>query len=167
MILMLQVTGFIGLYFYHLHIEKTANTYLIKCEPVDPRDLLIGDYISLRYAISTLPERFQELDYKNQDVYITLQPSGSGWEVQDVGKVPPAAGMPYLKGQGNGREIKYGIERYYVPEGKGKDVPNNLYAQIAIQPGGIAQLKKLYSYGTPWPKLADVPVKAPKSRPDD
>jgi uncharacterized membrane-anchored protein len=151
-ILMLQVTGFIGLYFYYQHIEKAAKTYLIKCEPVDPRDLLIGDYISLRYAISTLPERFQELDYKNQDVYITLQPSGPVWEVQDVGKVPPAAGMPYLKGQGNGREIKYGIERYYVSEGKGKNVPNDLCAQIAIQPGGIAQLKKLYSDGNPWPK---------------
>jgi uncharacterized membrane-anchored protein len=67
-ILMLQLTGLIGLYSYHLHIEKTGKTYLIKCEPVDPRDLLNGDYISLRYEISTLPERFPELDYKNQDV---------------------------------------------------------------------------------------------------
>ena len=151
-ILMLQLTGLTGLYLYHLHIEKTGKTYLIKCEPVDPRDLLSGDYISLRYDISTLPERFQELDYKNEDVYITLQPSGPVWEVQHVGKVPPTRGMPYLKGQGNGREIKYGIERYYVPEGKGKNVPNNLYSQIAIQPGGVAQLKKLYSDGNPWPK---------------
>ena len=151
-ILMLQLTGLLGLYFYHLHIEKTGKTYLIKCAPVDPRDLLSGDYLSLRYEISTLPERFQELEYGNQDVYITLQRSGPLWEVQDVGKVPPTGGIPYLKGQGNGREIKYGIERYYVPEGKGKNVPNDLYAQIAIQPGGIAQLKKLYSDGSPWPK---------------
>ena len=84
--------------------------------------------------------------------YITLQPSGPVWEVQDVGKVPPDGDMPYLKGQGNGREIKYGIERYYIPEGKGKNLRNNLYAQIAIQPGGTAQLKRLYNDGNPWPK---------------
>jgi uncharacterized membrane-anchored protein len=134
-ILMLQLTGLVGLYAYHSYIEKAAETYLIKCAPEDPRDLLRGDYVSLRYEISRLPERFQELDYTNQEVYITLQPSGSVWEVQDVSKVPPTAGLPYLKGHGNGREIKYGIERYYVPEGKGKNVPTDLYAQIVIQPG--------------------------------
>ena len=151
-ILILQLAGLLGLYSYHSSIEKAGRTYLIKCAPVDPRDLLSGDYVSLRYEISSLPERFQELDYTNREVYITLQPSGPVWEVQDVGKVPLAGGTPYLKGHCNGREIKYGIERYYIPEGKGKNVPNDLYAQIVIQPGGIAQLKKLYSDGNPWPK---------------
>jgi uncharacterized membrane-anchored protein len=99
-----------------------------------------------------LPERFEELDYKNKEVYVTLEPSGPVWEVQDVSNVPPAEGKPYLKAQGNGREIRYGIEKYYIPEGKGKNVPSDLYAQMVIQPGGIAQLKKLYSDGTPWPK---------------
>jgi uncharacterized membrane-anchored protein len=151
-ILILQLTGLVGFYSYHLRIEKTGKTYLIKCGPLDPRDLLSGDYVYLRYQISALPERFQELAYNNQEVYITLHPSGPVWEVQDISTVPPTGGMPYLKGQGNGREIKYGIERYYVPEGKGKNVPNELYAQIVIQPGGIAQLKRLYSDGNPWPK---------------
>jgi uncharacterized membrane-anchored protein len=151
-ILLLQVASLLGLYAYHSHIEKAGKTYLIKCAPVDPRDLLSGDYVSLRYEIGLLPERFEELDYKNKEVYVTLEPSGPVWEVQDVSNVPPAEGKPYLKGQGNGREIKYGIEKYYIPEGKGKNVPGNLYAQIVIQPGGIAQLKKLYSDGTPWPK---------------
>jgi uncharacterized membrane-anchored protein len=151
-ILILQLAGLLGIYSYHSRIEKAGRTYLIKCAPIDPRDLLSGDYVSLRYEISSLPERFQELDHTNREVYISLQPSGPAWEVQDVGEVPPAGGTPYLKGHGNGREIKYGIERYYVPEGKGKNVPNDLYAQIVIQPGGIAQLKKLYSDGSPWPK---------------
>jgi uncharacterized membrane-anchored protein len=54
-ILMLQLTGLVGLCAYHLHIEKTGKTYLIKCEPVDPRDLLSGDYISLRDEIARCP----------------------------------------------------------------------------------------------------------------
>jgi GDYXXLXY protein len=108
-----------------------------------------------------LPERFEELDYRNREVYVTLERSGPVWKVQDVSNVPPAGGKPYLKGQANGREIRYGIEKYYIPEGKGKNVPNDLYAQIVIQPGGIAQLKKLYSDGTPLAKLA---VKAIQKR---
>src|SRR5215813_1501845 len=95
--------------------QDQANSILAKY-PADSRSpatmtfSIIGGLlciISLRYEISTLPERFHELDDNNQEVYITLQPSGSVWEIQDVGKVPPVAGMPYLKGQGNGREIKY------------------------------------------------------------
>jgi uncharacterized membrane-anchored protein len=152
-ILFLQLVGFIGLYAYHLHVEKTGIGYLIKCKPVDPRDLLSGDYVSLRYEISTLPEKFQRLDYEKREVFVTLQRSGSGgWEVQDVATEPPAGGVPYLKGRGDGGEIKYGIERYYVPEGKGRNVPSDLYAEIAIHGGGVAQLRGLYSEGKPWPQ---------------
>src|SRR5271165_185007 len=51
-ILMLQILGLVSLYAYHLSIEKTGKTYLLKAEPVDPRDLLSGDYVALRYTIS-------------------------------------------------------------------------------------------------------------------
>jgi uncharacterized membrane-anchored protein len=152
-ILFLQLVGFIGLYAYHLDVEKTGIGYLIKCRPVDPRDLVSGDYVSLRYEISTLPEKFQASDYEKREVFVTLQRSGNGvWEVQDVATEPPAGGAPYLKGRSDGMEIKYGIERYYVPEGKGRDVPGDLYAEIVIQRGGVAQLRRLYSNGRPWPQ---------------
>jgi uncharacterized membrane-anchored protein len=143
----------VGLYAYHLQIEQAGESYFIKCEAVDPRDLLRGNYIYLRYKISELPDRFQDLDYSSHDVFVTLQPSdGGGWEIRDVEKASPSGSGPYLKGRANGREIEYGIERYYVPEGKGRNVPGNLLAEIVIQPGGMAQLKKILSDGKPWPK---------------
>jgi uncharacterized membrane-anchored protein len=152
-ILVLQILGLGGLYAYHLNIEKTGKTYLLKVWPVDPRDLLSGDYVSLRYDISTPPDRFDELKLDdNQDVYVVLQPAGPVWEIKDVTKVQPQSNLPYLEGRVLGRRILYGIERYYVPEGKGKDVPGDLSAEIAIQPGGKAQLKSLYTEGKPWPR---------------
>lgn len=150
-ILMLQIFGFVSLYAYHLHIEKTGKTYLLRVAPLDPRDLLSGDYVALQYTINTLPDGFNISD-SNIPIYVTLQPTGTVWEIGDVGEAPPTGDVPYLKGRAFGRQISYGIERYYIPEGKGKDVPGDLYAEIVIQPGGTAQLKKLYSDGKPWPQ---------------
>ena len=150
-ILMLQIFGLVSLYAHHLSIEKTGKTYLLKAEPVDPRDLLSGDYVALQYAISTLPDRFYISGF-NIPIYVTLQPTGTLLEIGDVTEAPPTGDVPYLKGRASGRQISYGIERYYVPEGKGKHVPGDLYAEIVIQPSGTAQLKKLYSAGKPWPR---------------
>jgi uncharacterized membrane-anchored protein len=152
-ILFLQLVGFIGLYAYHFHIEKTGVGYLIKCKPVDPRDLFSGDYVSLRYEINTMPEKFQRLDDEKREVFVTLKRSGNGgWEIQEVATERPTGGVPYLKGRGDGNEIKYGIERYYVPEGKGRSVPEDLFGEIVIQGDGEAQLRRLYSEGKPWPR---------------
>lgn len=150
-ILMLQVFGLISLYAYHLNIEKTGKTYLLRAEPLDPRDLLSGDYVALQYTISTLPDK-SPISAFNMPIYVTLQPAGTVWEIGDVNEAPPTGGVPYLKGRVLGSQISYGIERYYVPEGKGKQVPSDLYAEIVIQPGGTAQLKRLYSDGKPWPR---------------
>ena len=149
-ILILQIIGLVSLYAYHLHSEKTGKTYLLRAEPVDPRDLLSGDYVALRYTISTLPDRFPISGFST--IYVTLQSTGSVWEIGDVNEAPPTGDVPYLKGRAFGSQISYGIERYYVPEGKGKYVPGDLYAEIVVQPGGTAQLKKLYSDGKPWPR---------------
>jgi uncharacterized membrane-anchored protein len=150
-ILLLQIFGLISLYAYHLHIEETGKTYLLRAEPVDPRDLLSGDYVALQYTIGTLPDRFHISGF-NVPIYVTLQLTGTVWEIGDVNEAPPTGDVPYLKGRALGGQISYGIERYYVPEGKGKHVPRDLYAEIVILPGGTAQLKKLYSDGKPWPR---------------
>jgi hypothetical protein len=106
---------------------------------------------ALQYTIGTLPDRFHISGF-NVPIYVTLQLTGTVWEIGDVNEAPPTGDVPYLKGRALGGQISYGIERYYVPEGKGKHVPRDLYAEIVILPGGTAQLKKLYSDGKPWPR---------------
>ncbi|MBV8175926.1 MAG: GDYXXLXY domain-containing protein, partial [Verrucomicrobia bacterium] len=107
----------------------------------------------LRYAISALPETLANPgNDRGEMVYVLLQSTGAVWEIGEVSQVRPAGDVPYLKGRAYGGYIDYGIERYYVPEGKGKHVPTDLRAEIVIQPGGTAQLKRLYSAGQPWPK---------------
>jgi uncharacterized membrane-anchored protein len=152
-ILMLQILGLAGLYAYHANLENNGKTYSLECHSVDPRDLLSGDYIFLRYAISALPETLANPgNDRGEVVYVLLQSTGAVWEIGEVSQVRPAGDVPYLKGRTYGGQIYYGIERYYVPEGKGKHVPTDLRAEIVIQQGGTAQLKRLYSAGKPWPK---------------
>lgn len=152
-ILMLQLLGLVGLYAYYANVENNGKTYLLECHSADPRDLLRGDYVSLRYAISVPPETLSDAGKDSGNVvYVLLRPVGSVWEIGDVSPVPPTGDVPFLKGRTNAGEIDYGIERYYVPEGKGKYVPSDLSAEIVIERGGTARLKRLYSAGKPWPK---------------
>ncbi len=52
-----------------------AQTVLLHVEPVDPRDLLRGDYVTLGYAFNRIPTgTYQE----GQAVYVTLVPEGDG-----------------------------------------------------------------------------------------
>jgi uncharacterized membrane-anchored protein len=152
-ILALQILGLVGLYAYYAYNEQVGKTYLLKVEPVDPRDLLSGDYVSLRYTISALPDTLPDVGTDGGEVvYVALRSAGTVWEIGEVNQTPPTGDVPYLKGRAYSRWIQYGIERYYVPEGKGKHIPGDLQAEIVIQPGGTAQLRKLYSDGKPWPK---------------
>jgi uncharacterized membrane-anchored protein len=152
-ILILQISGLVGLYAYHASIENNGKTYLLECRSADPRDLLSGDYVFLRYAISEPRETLSDAEKDDGTVvYVLLRSAGSVWEISEISLVPPTGDVPFLKGRTYAGEIDYGIERYYVPEAKGKYVPGDLLAEIVIQRDGTAQLKRLYSAGKPWPK---------------
>ena len=124
-----------------------AQTALLKVEPVDPRDLLRGDYVTLGYAISrTPPGNYQA----GQAVYVTLVPESNGrhYHAGEFLHGPPASGL-FIRGtaQGNGRAA-YGIESYYVQEGTGHDYEHavrsrRLWAEVALARDGNAALRGL------------------------
>lgn len=124
-----------------------AQTVLLKVEPVDPRDLLRGDYVNLRYAINRIPGgQFPP----GQSVYATLvaDPDGRHFHVGQFLHEPPAAGLfIHGKTEGYGRAT-YGIESYYVQEGKGHEYESatlggRLWAEVALSGDGSAALKHL------------------------
>jgi len=150
------LAGFIGFKEYTL---KTGDEMLLKTVPVDPRDLFRGDYVTLRYEISTLDaaafsknvDQFKEGDR----IYVFLEVGGDKIaHVVGIGKQAPAGGK-YIKGTiegiGGGKlNVKYGIESYFIPEGKGGNLGigrKDLYGKISLDSSGNPILKTLISDG--------------------
>ncbi len=124
-----------------------AQTVLLRVEPVDPRDMFRGDYVTLGYAINRAPGRQFEA---GQSVYVTLVPDADGRHFR-AGQFlagPPTSGV-FIRGtaQGNGW-ANFGIESFYVQEGTGHDYENavqnrRLWAEVALDRHGNPALRRL------------------------
>lgn len=116
----------------------TGEEVLLKTQPVDPRDLFRGDYVILRYEISTIDtlELTEDLLEANDNVFVMLEEKeGYGTPVA-IYKEAPKEGV-FLKGKviqakENSVSIEYGIESYFVPEGKGMDIQRNRDLEVLV-----------------------------------
>lgn len=125
----------------------TGDEIRLNVKPVDPRDLLRGQYVALNYDISEIQVE-ENADFKRgETVYVTLIKEGEIYAAQDVYKFKPSKN-PYIKGKvdfirWNYRtntdyktlSIKYGIENLFTKEKEAKDIEKRL------QKGGIAVIK--------------------------
>ncbi|ESX08803.1 GDYXXLXY domain-containing protein [Mesorhizobium sp. M0761] len=149
-------------------ILRNGKEVLLKVEPVDPRDLLRGDYIILGYEISRLPVKLianipaGQLVSENTPIVVRLKPGADGyWHATTAwfGKAPtPAtADEADIVGQvAPGWTLdpestiapQYGIDRFYLPEGQGMAIQNDMRVRpfgvrIALAASGQAQIKAL------------------------
>jgi uncharacterized membrane-anchored protein len=123
---LLLLGGLIG---YKQITLATGERILLKTVPVDPRDMFRGDYVTLSYEIARVePWKWDGRSFKKGDpVYVTLRRQGRFWEAESAGKEPPEEGRLFIKGRvtqvsNEGLRIEYGIESYFVPEGKGREL---------------------------------------------
>jgi len=142
----------------------TSDRVGFEVVPVDPRDMMRGDYITLGYEFSRLPEDVTLIDeriksYKTKtnfnqksiDVYVTLKFNLKEDIYKGVffGSTPPTKGR-YLRGKLNSNNrIEFGIEAFYLQEGKGTIYEQairekKLVAEVYLAPDGSAQMKKVH-----------------------
>ncbi len=141
------------------YILITGRKVLLKTIPVDPKDLLMGDYVILNYDISQVPERYKNTKYKpNEEVYVVLKTDKDNIATIDRIQTFSEPDDPlYIKGKiskcntivplwKTGTCINYGIESYYVKEHTGKDLEKNLrdgaLVKISIDRQGNAKVKE-------------------------
>lgn len=136
------------------YILQTGREVLLKTVPVDPRDLLRGDYVILNYEISQYP---MDRNYNfNDTVYVLLRTNNKNIaSIKSVVKYKPenelflkgkighcASTIPFFRG---GKCVEYGIESYFVKEGTGlkleKDLRNGALVKVAIDKNGNAKVK--------------------------
>jgi uncharacterized membrane-anchored protein len=146
---------------------------VLNVTPVDPRDLLRGDYVRLGYAISQIPGSLaSRREDKGKSIFVTLERQGS----PEDGKWVPVAASPErpaapeaenritlrgamlwlwtsLPSDEASRNITtvhvdYGIETYFVPENTGHDLEQAtrdgaVKAVISVSLDGHAAIKGL------------------------
>ncbi|KPK38605.1 MAG: hypothetical protein AMJ78_09730 [Omnitrophica WOR_2 bacterium SM23_29] len=139
---------------------QMGEQVLLKTVPVDPRDLFRGDYVILSYEISTLNLGKIPADYKNfmvgDQIFLALKKEyGYGLPSRIYRKIPKNEKL-FLKGavkslRGNRLSVEYGIESYFVPEGKGRELERargkTLVAKISVDRFGNALIKALLLEG--------------------
>ena len=145
---------------------KDGREITMSVVPVDPRDLMRGDYVILNYSLS--PLRTEEIPGANLEglssgsvVYVTLAPGeGNRWKAVGASASPPEFTIPenvLVKARvqtiwhdestkRTEAHVRYGIESYFVPEGTGKAIENKIRsgkveALVAIGRDGTAALK--------------------------
>ena len=151
-------------------ILRDGTEIVLRTAPVDPRDLMRGDYVQLRYEdISVVDASLFAGDWPEQDsfvpLWLTLEAGEAGLAtVKSVSLEKPDSvntKSVYLKSKpvmlyGADRErlktvsfsLTFGIERYYVPEGEGLEIEqarNQKRTTVAIRvsKGGQAQIMRL------------------------
>ncbi|MBS0250521.1 MAG: GDYXXLXY domain-containing protein [Proteobacteria bacterium] len=148
---------------------KSGREVTLAVQPLDPRDIFRGDYVTLGYDISRIKTSSTATDpdftgfVPGDNAFITLskKPEG-GWLVSHVGSVYPskvAAGDVVLRGKVQSAwttqnpaeanaSVRYGIEQYFVPEGTGVELEkkvrdHKIEAIVAVGADGSAALKGL------------------------
>lgn len=156
-------------------VLRDGREVVLEVAPVDPRDLLRGDYVILDYAISRLetalfPEPLPVGEARARGdgtVFVRLKRGDDGvWQAAAarVGDRPAGApGPDEVDLRGTMRplwsadqaraNVRYGIERYYVPEGEGRAIEADMRqrpfrVKIAVADDGAGQIKALYDGDT-------------------
>jgi uncharacterized membrane-anchored protein len=147
-----------------LHNGKVIH---LRTAPIDPRDMFRGDYVRLSYEISRISinmiegaDRAAEIK-KGAKIYVNLKEGPNGlYEPVNADFQKPKEGLyltgripnPYQKlREGYPIWVNYGIEAYFVEQGKGRDMEKRLGSrtdiqvplemEIAVGPNGKAVIK--------------------------
>ncbi len=136
-----------------------GRAVLLKVRPVDPRDAFRGDYVILGYdfnrlpaaGIPGLPARGESAgNWQSRTVFVSLLPDADGihYHAGSWSLTPPTDGL-FLRGKTTAPyRAEFGIESFFVQEGKGHDYESalrasRLWAEVLVSPDGQAAVKSL------------------------
>ncbi len=158
MILSLWLILLVGFISVKEFTAKTGEKGLLKTQPVDPRDLFRGDYVALQYQISRVNLNDIGVNQnfsKGEKAYASLKKQGEYFSLNNVSSSRPSP--PYLSGtvtyaSPSSLMLEYGIESYFVPEGKGQQLESaarrgKLDVEVSVDRFGNAVITGIFLDG--------------------
>jgi uncharacterized membrane-anchored protein len=145
---------------WHEHVRATAPTVLLKTRPIDPRDILRGDYMILNYEISRHAAPIGWAGDETRAVYVMFKLEDGHGQIDEVLLHEPAASDRRLYAQAEAAQdsrargalqLTYGIEQFFVPEGKGTPRFKTLEVEAAVSPAHRLYIKRVLLDGKPYP----------------
>jgi len=147
-------------------VLRTGRTIYLRTAPIDPRDVMRGDYVRLTYQISRVPRTFwlgrlastnemPEPLPRDTKVYAALSINEESMaELVSLSTERPAQGM-FVRGRtehfsGANLPVRYGLEAYFTEQGKGLELEQGrnrdgiqvpLEMAVAVGASGLAVLK--------------------------
>jgi uncharacterized membrane-anchored protein len=133
-----------------LDVQMNGTVVSLELVPVDPRDLLRGDYVIINLAIGRLPADLADADgvRAGDQVFVGLVSQDTGPAVPAaIAKERGAAGALAIAGTVRSvseTEIRvdYGIDAFFVPEGEGLKIERldtgRLLLEVAVAGDGRA-----------------------------
>jgi hypothetical protein len=152
-------------------ILREGTEITLHSRAVDPRDFLRGDYVALGYDISSVKAGAIEDRPSGGPVFVKLAPGADGfYQMVSVHDEPVVVSPPEVlirgrvtSGAGCGRNghafcdslrLRYGLERYFVPQGEGLAIESarnagKVAVVAAVAADGRAAIKRLVIDGQP------------------
>ena len=127
---------------FKLYTVTTGTEILLKTAPVDPRDLFRGDYVNLRYEISSIsmPKVPADRSFNpDETIYATLSREDKFWNIDAISHDKPELKEESvcMKGKvmyasSDRLTVEWGIESYFVPEGEGRIIERQRNLDLSV-----------------------------------
>lgn len=144
--LIFPIVALVALTAYKKYVLSFGIEIILPISGYDPRDLLSGHY--LIYQIDYGVDGICAGNSGQQTGYICLEPKMFSYST-------PAGCSKLIRGTCNYGRFEAGIEKYYLPQGKAKDLEDQIRSKTAsivlsITQSGQAQVKDLLVNGESW-----------------
>jgi uncharacterized membrane-anchored protein len=121
----------------HEHTLAQGKSVLIALAPVDPRSLMQGDYMALRFAIDG------ELNDDARYAYLAIDPEGRATLQKTGNALPPPEGLLAMRLRKHQGGLTIGPNAFFFQEGKGGQFDAAKWGEFHVAPDGKSLLTHL------------------------
>lgn len=152
-IVVLVLLTILGGFLLYVSLPLLSSTSVVLAtQPVDPFDLIRGQYIIIRYDVGTVP--FVDGAEVGDNVYVVLEEDANGTSRYESASLSrPSGDNAFIKGQVNSiragnMRIEYGIEQYFFERGA-TFTTRGMEVEVKLSGSGRARINELLEKGEP------------------